>query len=255
MTKASNILLILVLIICFSATALADPVLLVGTIDEDFFAGLKFQHTQRKMLGFIGYQTDHFSGSFALTNNGKGLVGYLKTGQEVFVGNIKYELGAHAGNLDFDTNILARNKLGATGKVMQLRGNIGYGVSAEINLVGNLKYKVVPYFQLRNQGIFQIEVGLASFTKGYNPLIGLSYFVDTGGTGTSNLFYYTNLQNEFAYGGKLYLSDDLALSAKVDASNYLSFGINWQSFDYPIGISFSKNKSHTQWLANFRLNF
>lgn len=58
MCRHRSIFIVMLIFVCFSAKAFAEPTLLVGFIDEHWITGLTFQHSQRELVGFFGYKED-----------------------------------------------------------------------------------------------------------------------------------------------------------------------------------------------------
>lgn len=252
MCRHRSIFIVMLIFVCFSAKAFAEPTLLVGFIDEHWITGLTFQHSQRELVGFFGYKEDFLSSAFAVTNNDSHIAGYAVIGQEAFLGNIRYKAAVYGGNPDFDKNILSKNKLGVTGDVMKLSGTLGYGVEAEINPVGYRRFKLSPYVQKRNRGTIRAALSFESYPQSYKTFLELVYSIKPQSFSEIELFGRYEFGEQLDYGVSLTLADNLVLSGRLNTDNELSLGLNWKSVKYPFNVSINRQNDHLQWLVGYR---
>lgn len=249
MNKKISILFALVVVLLLPGLVCAQTRLTVGYTGSEWYTGLEAQTESRKLIGFVGYETTAASGLLAVTNENPQLLGYVQIGRETFLGNLKYALGAHAGNPHFYTAALADNKLGVRGEIMRLSGSKAYGAEAEVNLLGAPSFSVKPYLEFRGDTRFKTQLGLGThpiylaFVYGFTPNPQIK----------AELFGTYNIGERLDYGVSFTLADTLKVRHTLNTDNDMTLSLIWDGTDHPFKLGIVWSEDQVQWHVSYAL--
>ncbi len=230
--------------------------IMVGYQDDRWFTGYQMEQRSRTRIGFFGYQDDYLVGQFHSSLSEMELKGFVELGRQVFVGNVKYEVGVVAGNItrrgvfqrlrsttDF-LDIAKSRSLSESaglfhlyGESILLSGNRRYGAYTKASLINDSYYAVAPFYELEYQGLWQISIGFGS-----KPVYGqLIYETDIGLNlqGLVGLRY--NAANEIYYNWGLTYNQILAFTG-YHFSNQSAYELGLLADPVSIGISFDSQQ-------------
>ena len=250
MRKTTWIILpVLLLLLVAPASAInINAELLVGGTKEGLYVGAEAVHSNRKMIGFFGYQEDYYKGMVGLNIYTGQMIGYVQGGRQAFSGNLKYHVSAYAGNIYVRDDFTAGNRLGVSGDIMRVNGDQGYGIQGEINIVGGPGFSFVPYYEWRTDRILQAMVGIGS----HKPFVRIRYYTDLNQGKT--IFLESTLNSDGLDSRVHYLfAEDLTLMASYfSGNNEFGVGVQWDPEERPYSAGIKWSPARMQWITSYR---
>lgn len=245
MQKTIWIFIPLFILMVMSPVSAMSSEILIGSDGQGLVTGIELATSKRKMLGFLGYQEDYSKGMLGLNTSTQKPVGFLQGGRNVFVGNIKYHVSAYVGNANRQELFVSKNKVALAGDVLKIEGVHGYGIKGEVNLIGDPRFSIAPYYEWRGQRVYQAMIGIGS----HDPFLQLKYLTSVGKPTALGLYAKISSLGP-DYGVQLALNEDLSITGNY--TGYLGLGLQWSPTDNPFGFSLNWCPAGIQWISSYR---
>lgn len=216
--KLLMVLLVIFSILVISSIIMAQTTLIVEYNNEEWFAGIQNQQTERKMIGLLGYQEDYSALLLGISTHKNQITVNGSVGRQMYVGNLWYKLGAHIGNLNQTMS------LGLVGDVKkQVNNKLAYGFSGELDV---LKPTIngQPYLEFRDSGVLRTMLGFGS-----DPVyLRLDYNMQMDLLSDISGYAQINIERDYQYGLNLTFLDMIGFSGQFNSAREFAVKLSYK---------------------------